>query len=59
MIKKDLSEVVNVTDEESAKACISLLLQASVYDEPDLSMINYISEAQRDNVSLDVFFSLI
>lgn len=55
--KKDLSEVVNVTDEESARLLISLLLQASVYDEPDLSMINYINEPERYKCGHLMYFS--
>ena len=55
--KKDLSEVVNVTDEESARLLISLLLQASVYDEPDLSVINYINEPERYKCGHLMYFS--
>ena len=55
--KKDNSEVVNVTDEESARLLISLLLQASVYDEPDLSMINYINEPERYKCGHLMYFS--
>jgi hypothetical protein len=55
--KKDNSEVVNVTGEESARLLISLLLQASVYDEPDLSMINYINEPERYKCGHLMYFS--
>ena len=55
--KKDNSEVVNVTDEESARLLISLLLQASIYDEPDLSMINYINEPERYKCGHLMYFS--
>ena len=55
--KKDTNEVVNVTDAESARLLINLLLQAEVYQEPDLSVINYINEPERYKCGHLMYFS--
>lgn len=56
---KNASEIINVTDEESARLVISLLLQAAVYSQPDLSLENYINESERYKCGHLLYFSSV
>jgi len=50
---------VNVYDEETHSVLVSMLLQASLYKNRDLSMINYINETERAKCGHLMYFSSV
>ena len=54
---KNENEIISVKDEETSRLLVSLLLQAAVYTEPDLAMINYINDNERFKCGHLLYFS--
>lgn len=54
---KNENMIISVRDEETSRLLVSLLLQAAVYTESDLSLINYINDNERFKCGHLLYFS--